>query len=222
VTFDQAKTNELERLFAVPREERDEAWRDAFFAAVPDAALATGEHQVIRGPDGLPYFRLVVPKPYAEFETFSVNHVLGACLEHGFGIVVMRDGAEQPEWVFRYGELWGYREEGRFATPPEPTGIDPTASVLFGSPTDAVLPPYARGVLRRVLTEAGVEPGVLLLTQPGAVPERSLVLPVYPDQFPDEAAFGDFMGRLTWYLPPGLGLAGAPRGAEGVPDFGPL
>ena len=220
---DEAKTGELVRLFAVPREERDDAWLAAFYAAVPDAALTTGEHEVIRGPDDMPYFRLLVPEPGAAFEPFSVRRVLDGCLERGAGVVVM-SAAPRPEWVFRYGDLWAFRAEGRFDTAPPPgasAGAASGGSALFASPSEALLPAYARGVLRRVLTEAGVTPGVLLVTQPGAAMERSLVLPVYPDQFADQAAFDAFLRRLTWYLPPHLGLVTAERGG-GVPEFGPL
>ena len=192
--FDLEKTAELDRLFRVPRDERDEAWVEAFYAAVPDASLATRpEGQVVRGPDGYPYFRLAMPEPATEFETFCVTHVLDHCLANGFGIVI--GDVDEPEWVFPYGNLWSFKETGRFVVA---TGeqVPPSGEVLVGSPADDMLPPYAREVLRRELVAQGAEnPSVLAVNAPGASPEWFLSFEPMPN--PE---------RLLWYIPPHLGL----------------
>lgn len=192
--FDLEKTAELERLFAVPREQRDQAWVEAFYAAVPDASLATRpDAQVVRGPDGFPYFALVMPEAEKEFETFCVTHVLDHCLAHGLGIVV--GDVEEPQWVFPYGNLWSFKETGTFV-PEMGEPVPPQGEILVGSPTDEVLPPYAREVLRRELQAQGARsPGVLVVTAHDATPSQMLAFDPMPDP-----------QRVLWYLPPNLAL----------------
>ena len=202
--FDLEKTADLVRLFAVPREERHDTWREAFFAAVPDASMATPAQQVVRGPDGYPYFCLTVPEP-GPFETFCLNHVLDVCLENGFGIVVMA-GAPQPEWVFTYGDLWSFKETGQFVVDTgETVTLTEPREALVGSPSETVLPAYARPVLRRALAAQGVpEALVFLVHMPGFDPERSFAFRPLPEP-----------RGLLWYLPRHLGLTTAEDGWQG-------
>jgi hypothetical protein len=221
--FDLAKTQVLHELFAVPQERRDDAWREAFFAAAPEASMATSEHQVLEGPDGFPYFALHVPRPATAFDSFCVTHVLDACLEHGFGLLMTADW-EHPEWVFHYGDLWGLKETGAFAVR---RVIEPDRSkerkVMTGAPSDTLLPPVVRHVIRSWLVAHGVaEPGVLLLHEPDALPVQSLVFSVFPDGFATRAEYDDFMGRLAWFVAPQLDIVGASRDSSIFQDFVPL
>lgn len=200
--FDLEKTAELERLFAVPREERADTWREAFFAAVPDASLETTERQVEAGPDGFPYFVLRMPQP-GPFETFCLNHVLDACLENGFGIAVQGSDAE-PEWVFTYGDLWSFKQTGRFVVSTgEPVTITERRSASVGTPDETMLPAYARRVLGGVLRDAGVsDPGVFLVQVPGMDPLYSFAFhPV-----PENARW------LLWFIPRHFGMMKAQDG----------
>jgi hypothetical protein len=207
VKFDLERTHELAALFEVPRAERGDAWADAFFAAVPDASLAAGDPQVIGGPDGFPYFRLRLPDE-GPFETFCVTHVLDACLENGFGIVVTAAGP-QPEWVFTYGDLWSFASTGRFVVSTgETTTLEAPRQVLVGAPSDTTLPAYARGALRRALAAQGVtDPLVFLVHAPGNDPEQAFAFRPLPDP-----------QALLWYLPRHYALMSAPDDwAEGEP-----
>jgi len=186
----------LDSLLAVDREARDEAWVAAFYEAVPDAPMTAGE--VFGGPDAFAYLPLTPGGPT------TLRQSLGACLDRGTGIVVTTDA---PEWVFPYGNLWSLREEGAFVLPAEEGGAP--QQVLVGSPTEAVLPAYARRAIKRELEFQGAErPGVLLVDAPGASPSRSLAFDPMP--LPE---------RVLWYLPPHLGLM---RVAEGWPEPMPL
>jgi hypothetical protein len=195
----------LAELFAVPAASRDAAWTDAFYAAVPDADAAAG--RVADGPDGYPYASLRVPGSGS-----SLRASLDRCLADGTGLVF--GNGEDVEWVFHYGNLWSFKEFGTFDA--WPRGVAPKASesrqVLTGAPSEALLPEYARVVLRRVLAAEGVEgveAKVLLVEEPDAAPPRSLMFPV----FPDHPRYDAVMRRLTWYLPPHYGLLG------GLPSF---
>ena len=183
----------LDELFAVAREARDEAWVAAFYAAVPDAPMTAGE--VFGGPDAFAY------QPLTPGGTSSLRAVLDGCLDRGTGIVVL---AGEPQWVFPYGNLWSFREEGTFVIPVE-DGPAPSGQVLVGSPSEAALPPYARRAIKRELEFQGAErPGVLLVDTPGSSPPRSLAFEPMPH--PE---------RVLWYLPPHYGLM---RVAEGWPE----
>ena len=72
---------------------------------------------------------------------------------------------------------------------------------VVGTPNETLLPPWARYVLRTALAEAGVTgAGVVALHRPGQRPEWSLGL--RGTEALDEGA----RLRLTWYLPPHIGL----------------
>lgn len=85
--------------------------------------------QVVAGPDGFPCFRLLVPEPYRELETFCVTHALDRCLEQGFGAVVM-NADPRPQWVFPYGNLWAFKEHGAFVLPVEESDGEPRGNAL--------------------------------------------------------------------------------------------
>lgn len=193
--FDLEKTARLEQLFAVPREERADTWREAFFATVPDASLAAADPQVFTGPDGYPYFLLRMPDP-GPFETFCVTHVLDTCLRAGAGIVVSA-GAPEPEWVFTYGDLWSFKETGQFVVSwGESVTLTEPHRVLVGAPAETVLPAYARPVLRNALrTQGAVDPEVFLVRAPGLDPEQSFAFRPLPDP-----------RGLLWFVPRHFGV----------------
>ena len=119
------------------------------------------------------------------------------------------DGRDpRPQWAFPFGNLWSYEQHGAFALPEEPVG-EPSGQVLVASPSEELLPAYARKALRTELAAQGAEnPGVLLVDAPGMSPSRSLTFDPMPDP-----------PRLLWYLPPHLGLVSM---MDGWPDPMPL
>lgn len=202
---DRDATRVVEDLLGVASGERDDAWRRAFEAVVADAPMVAADPQLIRGPDGFGYFALRLPSEAAIEEPYTVRHVQGACTEGGFGCVILdRDG--ETLWVFRYGEMWALRSDGRLdPRPPGNEGDTRTVSaeeqVLVGAPDEAVLPQWARTVLRTALGHLGVDaPRVALVISPHGQPEHTLALGPLEGVDPDDRSV------LTWYLPPHLGL----------------
>lgn len=215
--FDLAKTEEVEALLGVTADQRDAAWRQRFFPAVGDASMAAGNPQVFNGPDGFAYFNLHLPPIAQEFETFCVNHVLNPCTENGFGCVI-HDRSGGVGWVFTYGNLWSQRIYGTFDDTPDD---DPAVTqvlpkdeqVLVGSPSEGMLPSWARTVLRKHLQSLGVaSPKVAAVMRGEGHPTRALALTLPPD--PEVAH------RITWFLPPQLGLLGVD--AVGEENLQPL
>lgn len=223
--FDLARTEEIERLLAVPVEGRDQAWVAALYAAAPDASMAAGDPQVAHGPDGFPYFMLHLPPIGEAFTAYSVNHVLHDCTERGTGCVLRGRDQDTP-WVFSYGHLWSLRAFGAFDTTPPGARRRPPpegAPLLVASPGDELLPPWARAVLRSWLAFMGVnDPGLVLVVDGngyGDAPADWLSFSIFPDQFADPARYTATMDRLHWFLPPRFAVLGVQRG---VFDYGPL
>jgi hypothetical protein len=207
-------TDDVGALFATPAAERDADWHQQFDAVVPGTPVRLGEP--FRGPDEFPYVALHRPGTGS-----SVADRIDTCLADGTGLVVYgADGA--VEWVFSYGGLWSYRAFGTFDAWPPGAEPHPSTSrqVFTGAPSDAMVPPYVRAVLRRELERVRVEPLVLLVQEPDAVPPMSLMFPVYADAYPDHAAYDYVMQGLVWYLPRHYGLLGGVRSF--ADDFVPL
>ena len=90
--FDLAQTQAVSELFAEPREGRDKAWREQFYAAVPDATLMAFDPQVNQGPVEFPYFHLAIPDS-GPVTPFCVTHLLEVVLDNGFGIAIFVDSS---------------------------------------------------------------------------------------------------------------------------------
>jgi hypothetical protein len=234
--FDLTKTQEVQDLFATPRDQRDQNWRDRFFAAIVDASMSTPSNQVISGPDSFPYFVLNLPPVGQPFETFCVSHILDVCLENGFGVVIQPD-ANPPQWVFPYGRLWSLKELGKlqFEMPPQPAPgtngepanddeADDGTSLFVGQPSIGFFPAYARKVIKEFLTHKmeNATPQVMLVTNPKKVPVQSLVFSVFAEDFADRQEFDDIMYRLTWFLPTHYGLLSIAKDADIAQFFQPL
>jgi hypothetical protein len=236
--FDLNKTQELYELFKTPREQRNDGWKERFYGAVVDASMATTPQQVLRGPDGFPYFVLNLPPAGEPFETFCVSHVLDICLNNGFGIVV--EPGTVPQWVFTYGNLWSLKEFGEFeiargARPAKEDGASSgrdTAAVaagklqpvLVGQPSSTLFPPYARKTIRNFLVEsAGKESArVLLLNDVREEPQQALVFSVFVEDFSDPRDFEKIMYRLTWFFPSHYRLATLAKDSDLTQRFEPL
>jgi hypothetical protein len=230
--FDLSKTEALSRLFVQPRQDRDDAWRAAFYDAVVDASMATTASQLMQGPDGFPYFVLQLPPAGESFTPFCVSHVLEHCTDHGYGVVV-QPGPSGPQWVFSYGDVFSFRAYGTFDGDPadgeSPGGagsevVPKDTPVLVGSPSEAMLPAWSRKVIADFLTRsAGVkEPRVFLLADPSRPPGRHLVFNVHPQDFPTEAAFGAILRALGWFVPARRSVIAISKTSSLAESFAPL
>lgn len=233
--FDLGKTQQVLDLFKVDRDDRDQAWREKFYAVIADASMATRADQVLQGPDGFPYFVLNLPPAEQAFETFCLSHILDTCLSEGFGVVIQPD-PQPPEWVFPYGLLWTLKEFGTFeVTEPESGGEEADApdgdaspsaaqSLLVSQPSEAFFPPYARKVMKQFLEKKTGKSDlkILLLTDPSKSPAQSLVFSVFPEDFENPDQFRNIMYRLTWFLPPHYGLISISKDSEFVKSLEPL
>jgi hypothetical protein len=230
--FDLAATSTLTRLFAKPRQARDDAWRTEFLAAVVDASLASTPSQLMQGPDGFPYFVLQLPPVGQPFTPFCVSHILEHCTDHGYGIVI-EPAATGPQWVFSFGDLFSLRAYGTFAGDPvdreAPQGpatevLSKDTQIMVGSPSEAMLPPWSRAAVAEFLMRNArvAEPKVLVMIEPSRAPGRHLVFNVHPEDFPSEAAFRAVLHAIGWFMPPRRSVIAVSRSSELTDSFVPL
>jgi hypothetical protein len=231
-SFDLNKTNEVHALFATPRDARDGAWKTAFFEAIVDAAMISKDEQVVRGPDGFPYFVLTRPPPAQHFSPLSLSHILGHCTSSGIGIVI-EPAENSAEWVFSYGDLFSLRAYGTFEGDPVDREADaaPNADVvktnrqiMIGAPSEEFLPTWARRVIAQFLKSAAKieNPSVCVMVDASRTPSRNLVFNVHPEDFPSHENFERVMSMISWFLPTKRACVAMSKGTLAASDFIPL
>ncbi len=237
--FDLDKTARLQQLFAMPREQRDGGWSDAFFDATWCGSIALAEPQTFHGPDGFPYLRLDIPRSDTRFDSQCLANLAADCIRVNCGAAFFASPdapAEAAEFVLSMGlldSLLRYDspdgdpidvEEAR--GPQDETVFDveqgrwsqtlttrEAHQVLIGTPSSDYLPPPQAQSLHRHLTELwGMEdPRVGLIVDLHMRPHRSLVIGRKRSDFPEGAPIDDMVRALTWHLSPGRMLMLVPE-----------
>ncbi|TDS12164.1 hypothetical protein [Sphingobacterium paludis] len=201
----------IDQLLRVPREERNDDWVGNFLSHVGTASFACGEPQVIQGPDNFPYFQIFVPEANKPFQCYVLEHMLDDfLLENGFGVALEPKGGE-VEWVLSYGDLLHYSVHRTFAIPQDhPFGkasegdetIQSDEEMLVGAPSEFVLPPLARNVIKSFLQAQGVQdPKVCIIDRAQTGKGQDLVFNIVPWQFESQAHYRAIMQALGWFLP---------------------
>ena len=228
--FDLAQTQELTRLFTVPREERLDTWQQQLYAAAPDATLMCFDPQVSRGPDTFPYFDLAIPDP-GPVTPFCITHLLDFLLENGLGCVIWGSSKREgpPEWVFTYGDLLSYSMFGRFEGPMAQGGSPPeyvkeARQVLVAAPNESFLPTVARKAIGNFVREnyRHPDPKVGLVVDASRDPSQILVINLALEQYQgDQHKLDMAMRYLFWFLPRGYTIMALPAGWSDA-DFAKL
>jgi hypothetical protein len=93
-----------------------------------------------------------------------------------------------------------------------------------GQPSETLLPPATRHVLRQFLQDNGIAaPKVFLLMRhlPGGGVSQDLVFNITPEAFASEAHYRSVMGHLGWFLPRHYSFVGMEEATVGD-SFRPL
>ena len=219
---DLEKTAVIDALCKVPPKQRDSLWRDKFFAHIPEASMRTNNQQVVVGPDGFPYFQLYLPVPNAQFQCYTLKHLLGDfVIANGLGIVINPD-KPSPDWVFSYGDLLNFHLTHQFYTPSDETSQSATLTLpagqtmLLGQPSETYLPAPARLNIKKMLSKMGVDDVRLLLLFRPEARSQELVFNLTPDKVGDLARCNACMQRISWFLPRHYVLLSVP---EDNPSF---
>lgn len=207
------KTQLIFELIEVPHEQRDERWQQSFLENIIQASFRCGDPQVVTGPDGFPYFQLLMPKPNESFQCYVIERMKDDfLLETGYGIVINPE-AGQPDWVLSYGDILNLHlngsfyttEQTPFSTAREDETILKGEKALVGQPSESILPEMTRGILRAFFITNGIKsPKVLLMSRRSVNTNevfQDLVFNVTPADFESEESFRRVMQYVGWFLP---------------------
>lgn len=204
---DLEKTNILYELFEIPKEKRDESWKQNFLANVDTASFRCSDPQIIQGPDGFPYFVLYLPQLNKEFQCFVLEHMKDDfLLEKGVGVVIGPKGTS-AEWIFSYGDIVNYHLTGQFYYPENQQNVSDSGEtqvkVMLGQPAENYFPKAARAVLRNYLASFHVlEPKILLMIRSTAQGNlREVVFNLTPEMFESPEYYVVVMKKIGWFLP---------------------
>lgn len=228
--FDLGRTQQMQRMFATPADQRDAKWIGEFLDAVWHASVVVCDPPHFDGPDGFPYYRFNLPAENVPFDSQSLGNLAGQCCERQAGAAIFAcpaDPVSSPQFVFSMGMLDSML---RFDSPDgDPLDRSETEDdarltsgvsardmqrhdvritkedhrVIVGSPTVDYLPAYAaRGLGRYMSLVWGLgEPRVAILVDGAMSPSRNLVIGRKRSSFASEAEISAEMRRLSWFLP---------------------
>ncbi len=208
---DLTKTALIQDLIMIPHEKRDEEWQNNFLNQVTTASFRCGTPQIISGPDGFPYFQLLMPEYGKPFDCYVIDNMIDDyLLEKGLGIVVNPDSGN-PDWVFTYGDILSYKLFGnfytdagiRFSLDVEDETIQGQENIMVAQPSEAILPTYTRKIVQQFLTENGIKkPKVFLMVRgEGENITHDLVFNFTPNDFESEEYYRTVMQNLAWFFP---------------------
>ena len=211
----------LIELCETPIPQRDDQWEQSFLGALPHSYLSIVNETPQNSFDGWPYLYV---SPSEEKQNEPAARVLDWVLSKGVGLLISPEKSA-PDYVLTYGQLWNFKETGRFVTPQEdaaPTGtfeLAPGAKILAGPPHEKYLPNYARSILREFLTAQGVLfPRILVISTDQKNFDLCFSLESLGN--PPAAEHQGIGEALSWFLPTHYSIALISE--QGLPDFVPL
>jgi hypothetical protein len=196
---------ELLQLLKIEGESRDDDWESEFLAKIPEAVVRVDDPSPQREFDGWPYLHVSTVEGAGE----PVAKIIPWLSERGIGLIV-NSQKSSPDYVFSYGMLWGYRARGRFlgdlaAKNSGSEVFDEGKYKIFGPPAEAVLPPYARTILRQFLHDQGIlAPKILVASEDGR--EFDFCFSVESLGHPPTKEHEGILEALSWFFPPDYSL----------------
>ena len=210
---DLSKTKIIRELCSIPKNDRNEKWKQKFLENISTASFRCGNPQVIKGPDGMNYFNLLLPEMNKEFECFVIKHMVSDyLLSDGLGIAI-NVNKDEADWIFSYGDIVDFYLNGAFftnqITNPFMTGTTVTDCLIgnnrvrIGLPSETYLPLESRKVIREFLESFGLNPKICLVLW---IDKDNLLTPTFnivPEMFKqtDTESFQSFLKFFQWYFP---------------------
>ncbi|GEM_PF-5668025 len=216
------------RLLSCDPELRDTIWLVDFLQAVRVEELWCNPDQGFEGPDGFFYLALFSERRDGAQKLLTLEDLLATALEKGCGVAINPD-QERPDWYFTYGHLWSLKAFGAFDIDAEGVEVSPASRVVpqgqvaLSDPPEDFFPLYARNVLRRFASRAGlVDLKVVLVEDPDHEPQRSLLFSLFREDFASEDQFDAALYMIDWHLPPHYGIRAVAKSSEMTEGLVPL
>lgn len=230
VIGDLKKTAVIHKLLLQdPGYARTQGWNRQFLENLPEADFRCSDPQVIMGPDGFPYFQLLLPEPNVGFDNFCILQMKDDfLLSDGLGVVINPKEPE-PDWVLTYGDILNlhlngvfYLDSDQFVKLKNTETIPTGTQLVSGQPAEAILPSITRQVLRRFFQNNGIHnPKVVLLYRNNPpITGIEIFFNITPAQFPSEEVFYNFLNAIKWFLPRHYAVASADE--KSIEGFQPL
>lgn len=227
---DILKTQIMVDLFSVPREQRDDKWKQSFLESVQTASFACGNPQVTIGPDGFPYFSLLTPEPHKPFESFCIRNIKDDfLLEKGIGITI-NPKDNSVEWVFSYGDIVNLHLNKEFYTVKDDIEIknvetiEKDEKILIAQPSENYLPKETRSVIKKHLQANGIkQPKIMMICREieGTVIQE-LAFNIFREDFSSTDQLNNIMQQLSWFLPRHYIILSVPKNSNLTKHFGNL
>ena len=224
---DISKTLLLQQLFSVQEDNRDQAWLEQFYQAIPDASFKCEAPQVIQGPDGFPYVKLEIPGQGEQFQCYVLKHMKDDfLLERGFGVAIFA-GKNEPEWVFNYGDILNFHllnsftaKNNIFSSKQHDEDLPEPEDLLLGEPSKDILPMEARNVLCAFLGHYYDDPKIGLIYHKNNN-TYELAFDCTPDKFEDNETFREIIQQISWFLPRYYGYCALEEQGQGFVSLCP-
>ncbi|MCD6040215.1 MAG: hypothetical protein K0S27_1615 [Gammaproteobacteria bacterium] len=207
------KTAIIYKLVQIPLNRRDDRWQIEFSTHLPTASFRCGNPQIITGPDGFPYFQLLLPLPGVNFESFSISKMMDDfLLSEGLGVVLNAD-LPQPDWVLSYGDIVNLKLNGSLLPPPDHSFVIENnmeqevlrkgATIISGKPAPHLYPPTVSSPLKKMLQHNGIRDPkfALVCLHPEKNSRFELAFNISPQDFSSREHYLSVFRAIGWYLP---------------------
>ena len=225
---DPSLARDAAELLRIPADTRDEAWEMRFYGTVAAAALEPAEPAQFTGPDGMRYAAFRLADDSAGPSQLSFTTIAETLTERGIGAVLNPKPDKSADWVFTTGDMVSLRLFGRIVRAPRAQQPPPEAvvdrEVLAGSPSEALLPSYARAAIRTFMqgTLGITTPAVFLISDVAMQPPESLVFNISGQQLADDWTEQAALRYLHWFLPQNYRTISVPADSSLARHFQPL
>lgn len=227
---DISKTQIILDLFSIPKSQRDDKWNETFFKNVQSASFASNTPQITIGPDGFPYFVLLIPQPGKPFESFCLQNMKDDfLLEKGLGVTINQD-ENSLEWVFSHGDIVNLHLKKEFYSKSDNSIVEneeiikKDEQILIAQPSETYLPLQTRIIIKKHLQNIGIKkPKIMMIVRKkeGAVLQE-LAFNIFREDFSSIDQLNNILQQISWYLPRHYIILSVPKNSNLTNHFNDL
>ena len=151
----------FEELIQQNEAHRNEQWEKDFLAQFPEQKVVLESEEVRMGSDSWPYLFVRSESNSTE----PVWKVIEWLSQKGVGLA-LNTHKQIPDYIFTYGMIWFFKEEGVFHKPSSEASLSKKAQfeegqkIISGPPNAQYIPPYVREILKEFFLDQELKEGV--------------------------------------------------------------